>query len=210
MVEDPGTPGVQDVTFAVATVNGEVTGRLPVANTIVTPARDSVLRVGAKARYRGAAGDQRRLLGTRSRRANRGNNWAINTGNGYYGGVQFDQNTWERNGGLRYAGRADLATREGADRNRRGDPARQDGEPGLFAAAAEHDHPATNSHRDQEHRQGNSTFPAAQGLGQNFVHDANTLRRIVLPQGSAKSTMFWRSDRGSGPSRWPCSIAARG
>ena len=41
-----------------------------------------------------------------------GGNWAINTGNGYYGGVQFDQNTWERNGGLRYAGRADLATRE--------------------------------------------------------------------------------------------------
>ena len=41
-----------------------------------------------------------------------GGNWAINTGNGYFGGVQFDQNTWERNGGLRYAGRADLATRE--------------------------------------------------------------------------------------------------
>lgn len=41
-----------------------------------------------------------------------GGNWAINTGNGFYGGVQFDQNTWERSGGLRYAARADLATRE--------------------------------------------------------------------------------------------------
>jgi len=41
-----------------------------------------------------------------------GGNWAINTGNGFYGGVQFDQNTWERHGGLRYAPRADLATRE--------------------------------------------------------------------------------------------------
>jgi len=41
-----------------------------------------------------------------------GGNWAINTGNGFFGGVQFDQNTWERNGGLRYAARADLATRE--------------------------------------------------------------------------------------------------
>ncbi len=39
-------------------------------------------------------------------------NWAINTGNGFYGGVQFDQNTWERWGGLEYAPRADLATRE--------------------------------------------------------------------------------------------------
>ena len=41
-----------------------------------------------------------------------GGNWSINTGNGFYGGVQFDQNTWERWGGLEYAPRADLATRE--------------------------------------------------------------------------------------------------
>ncbi|HSX43910.1 MAG TPA: transglycosylase family protein [Candidatus Saccharimonadales bacterium] len=41
-----------------------------------------------------------------------GGNWAINTGNGYYGGLQFDQGTWESNGGLAYASRADLATRD--------------------------------------------------------------------------------------------------
>jgi len=41
-----------------------------------------------------------------------GGNWAINTGNGYYGGLQFSQSTWEGAGGLRYAPRADLATRE--------------------------------------------------------------------------------------------------
>ncbi|MFJ6623373.1 transglycosylase family protein [Kitasatospora sp. NPDC091335] len=39
-------------------------------------------------------------------------NWRINTGNGYYGGLQFDQPTWRENGGLGYAPRADLATRE--------------------------------------------------------------------------------------------------
>ena len=39
-------------------------------------------------------------------------NWAINTGNGYYGGVQFSQSTWEAFGGTQYAARADLATRE--------------------------------------------------------------------------------------------------
>jgi resuscitation-promoting factor RpfA len=38
--------------------------------------------------------------------------WAINTGNGYYGGLQFYQPTWEGFGGLEYAARADLATRE--------------------------------------------------------------------------------------------------
>ncbi len=40
------------------------------------------------------------------------NNWHINTGNGYYGGLQFAQSTWESFGGLAYAPRADLATRE--------------------------------------------------------------------------------------------------
>ena len=48
VVDDPGMPGTQDVTFAVATVNGVETGRLPVANVVVTPARDGVLRIGAK------------------------------------------------------------------------------------------------------------------------------------------------------------------
>jgi len=41
-----------------------------------------------------------------------GGNWSINTGNGYYGGLQFSQSTWEGVGGLSYAPRADLASRE--------------------------------------------------------------------------------------------------
>ena len=41
-----------------------------------------------------------------------GNNWSINTGNGYYGGLQFSQSTWEAYGGGQYASRADQATRE--------------------------------------------------------------------------------------------------
>jgi LysM repeat protein len=41
-----------------------------------------------------------------------GGNWAINTGNGYYGGLQFTQGTWAGAGGLSYAPRADLATPE--------------------------------------------------------------------------------------------------
>lgn len=111
IVENPGNPGVQDVTFSVATVNGVETGRLPVANVVVTPARDGVLRVGAK------PGTEVPPVSNGSTwdalaRCEAGGNWAINTGNGYFGGVQFDQNTWERSGGLRYAQRADLATRE--------------------------------------------------------------------------------------------------
>lgn len=40
-----------------------------------------------------------------------GNNWSINTGNGFYGGVQFTNSTWAAYGGLAYAPRADLATK---------------------------------------------------------------------------------------------------
>jgi uncharacterized protein YabE (DUF348 family) len=111
VVDDPGMPGTQDVTFAVSTVNGVETGRLPVANVVITPARDGVLRVGAKPGTEVPPVTNGAVWDSLSK-CEAGGNWAIDTGNGFYGGVQFDQNTWERQGGLRYAPRADLATRE--------------------------------------------------------------------------------------------------
>ncbi|MFI7220718.1 transglycosylase family protein [Micromonospora maritima] len=44
-------------------------------------------------------------------RCESGGNWHINTGNGYYGGLQFSRGTWNGYGGRRYAARADLASR---------------------------------------------------------------------------------------------------
>jgi len=41
-----------------------------------------------------------------------GNNWAINTGNGYHGGLQFSQGTWASHGGGQYAPSANMATKE--------------------------------------------------------------------------------------------------
>lgn len=41
-----------------------------------------------------------------------GGNWSINTGNGYYGGLQFSASTWAAYGGTAYAARADLASKE--------------------------------------------------------------------------------------------------
>jgi uncharacterized protein YabE (DUF348 family) len=111
VVEDAGAPGTQDVTFAVAYLNGVETSRLPVANVVITPARDGVLRVGAKPGTEVPPVSNGGTWDALSR-CEAGGNWAINTGNGFYGGVQFDQNTWERQGGLRYAPRADLATKE--------------------------------------------------------------------------------------------------
>ena len=40
-----------------------------------------------------------------------GGNWKINTGNGFYGGVQFSASTWKAHGGKTYASQAHLATK---------------------------------------------------------------------------------------------------
>lgn len=111
VVENVGRSGVADVTYEVTTVNGVETGRKPVGSTVRVAPEPRVVRVGAKPGtevppvQNGATWDALAQCEATG-------NWAINTGNGFYGGVQFDQNTWERQGGLKYAPRADLATRE--------------------------------------------------------------------------------------------------
>ncbi|MFF0610178.1 transglycosylase family protein [Nocardia tengchongensis] len=111
IVENAGVPGTQDVTFAVSIVNGQEAAKDPIKSTVIVPAQPKTVRRGAKPGTEvpevrdGHTWDA--LAGCESN-----GNWAINTGNGYYGGIQFDQGTWERQGGTRYAPRADLATRE--------------------------------------------------------------------------------------------------
>ena len=111
VVENPGRSGVADITYEVTMVNGVETGRKPVGSTVRVAPEPKVVRVGAKPGtevppvQNGATWDALAHCEATG-------NWAINTGNGFYGGVQFDQNTWERQGGLKYAPRADLATRE--------------------------------------------------------------------------------------------------
>ena len=39
-----------------------------------------------------------------------GGNWSANTGNGFYGGLQFTQGTWDAYGGGQYAASANLAS----------------------------------------------------------------------------------------------------
>ncbi|WP_327683471.1 transglycosylase family protein [Streptomyces sp. NBC_00467] len=40
-----------------------------------------------------------------------GGNWSINTGNGYYGGLQFSASTWAAYGGTQFASTADQASK---------------------------------------------------------------------------------------------------
>ncbi|MEU4345405.1 transglycosylase family protein [Nocardia sp. NPDC023852] len=111
VVETTGAPGVQDVTFAVTMVNGKEVHREPIGSTVKVTAQPKTVRKGAKPGTEVPPVRDGAIWDALARCESTGN-WGINTGNGYYGGVQFDQGTWERQGGLKYAPRADLATRE--------------------------------------------------------------------------------------------------
>ncbi|WP_336084423.1 transglycosylase family protein [Nocardia sp. SSK8] len=111
VVENPGVPGLHEATFAVTIVNGVEAGRVQVNSKVITPAEPKTIRKGAKPGTEVPEVRDGAIWDALARCESTGN-WAINTGNGYYGGIQFDQSTWERQGGLKYAPRADLATRE--------------------------------------------------------------------------------------------------
>jgi hypothetical protein len=77
--------------------------RIPVA-TVATGALALGISAGAAEAAPASAWD--RLAACES-----GGNWSINTGNGFYGGLQFTASTWRAFGGTAYASRADLASR---------------------------------------------------------------------------------------------------
>ncbi|MFT4200720.1 transglycosylase family protein [Gordonia sp. (in: high G+C Gram-positive bacteria)] len=109
VVEKPGKPGQARVSYLVTTVNGKETKRKKIGSQDLTKPVAATVRVGTKpgAPYvpPGSVWDQLAQCEATG-------NWHINTGNGFYGGVQFDAGTWLRWGGGKYAPRADLATRE--------------------------------------------------------------------------------------------------
>ena len=74
---------------------------------IVAP-KSARVTVGTKASNLNLA---RAAMWDRIARCESGGNWSINTGNGYYGGLQFANASWRANGGADFAPRADLASR---------------------------------------------------------------------------------------------------
>lgn len=114
-VVNPGAAGRERVTVRIREVNGEEAGREVIKRDELTPARERVVSVGTKPAAPAAASAPAVAGGTvwdELVQCEATGNWAINTGNGFYGGLQFTQQTWEGFGGTQYAPRADLATRE--------------------------------------------------------------------------------------------------
>ncbi|MDH6283417.1 resuscitation-promoting factor [Prescottella agglutinans] len=110
-VENPGAPGERTVTASVTTVNGAETHRQELSSSVVREAAPAVVRVGTKAKPSAPSVANGSVWDSIAHCEATGN-WSINSGNGYYGGLQFNQSTWAAYGGTQYAPRADLATRE--------------------------------------------------------------------------------------------------
>jgi uncharacterized protein YabE (DUF348 family) len=139
-VTQQGAPGKDSVTYQVVTTNGQQTAKNEASRTPITAAQPTIVTVGTKkaavvrssssSSSGGSSSSSSSSSGSSSSNsapASSGssginwdaiancestNNWSINTGNGYYGGLQFDSGTWLSNGGGQYAPRADLATKE--------------------------------------------------------------------------------------------------
>jgi resuscitation-promoting factor RpfB len=120
-----GVNGSARATYDVLYVNGKAAKRTLVSTQQLTAPEARVVKVGTKARPTpppappvssgGGATPPPNTSGLNwdaVAQCESGGNWHINTGNGYYGGLQFDSGTWLANGGGAYAPRADLASRE--------------------------------------------------------------------------------------------------
>ena len=93
-----GRAGLRDVTYRIVYRNDEVAVKKVVRQTVRQQPVDKVVKVGTKevatTNFAGGSTVWDRLAQCES-----GGNWAINTGNGYYGGLQFSLGTWQAYGG---------------------------------------------------------------------------------------------------------------
>jgi len=85
-----GRPGIRDVVYKFVLENNKVVSRHTNVRDVLKKPRAKIVRVGTQEPY----GVWDRLAGCES-----GGNWHINTGNGYYGGLQFSLGTWQGYGG---------------------------------------------------------------------------------------------------------------
>ncbi|QFZ23998.1 resuscitation-promoting factor [Saccharothrix syringae] len=104
-VVEPGAAGEQIVTYRVTVKNGQEIGREKLGAKVTREPVARKVKVGTKLPPDGAVWDS-------LAKCEAGGNWAINTGNGYYGGLQFNKGTWDAYGGGQYAAYPHQATRE--------------------------------------------------------------------------------------------------
>lgn len=94
-----GQDGSRHVVYRITFKNGKVAVRKVLRSHVLSDPVAAILRVGTKSRpvstnFAGGSSVWDRIAACES-----GGNWAANTGNGYYGGLQFNIGTWQSYGG---------------------------------------------------------------------------------------------------------------
>lgn len=126
VVETYGTPLVENNTYEYSYLNGKLVDTKLIKTKVIDPGTAQVIKVGTKAKPVEKAKETTKASTTTSTSSSSsknwdavascesGGNWSINTGNGYYGGLQFSSGTWawaSSAAGVS-ATRADLASRD--------------------------------------------------------------------------------------------------
>jgi resuscitation-promoting factor RpfB len=111
-VEREGKDGKIERVVEIVYVDGKKTDEKVLSETVVAEAVDRIVVVGTKARPApspsptsgggGGGGNVDGGVWDRLAECESGGNWSINTGNGYYGGLQFSLGTWQAYGGSGY------------------------------------------------------------------------------------------------------------
>ncbi|MHC6220018.1 transglycosylase family protein [Arthrobacter sp. MMS24-S77] len=117
-VTQEGVLGLLSKKFKLVLVDGREASRTLVSSDVTVNPVSAKVTVGTKERPKPAAavasgptGAPNEAMWDKIAQCESGGNWAINTGNGYYGGLQFDIQTWIGSGGGAYAPNASQASK---------------------------------------------------------------------------------------------------
>ncbi len=110
----PGADGSKTQTVLITVENGVEVSRQVTGEQVTKEPVTEVVAAGTKERPAAPAPPPVTdgSVWDRLAQCESGGNWAINTGNGYYGGLQFSAGTWRSQGGTQYAPLPHQATRE--------------------------------------------------------------------------------------------------
>ncbi|KRF37854.1 transglycosylase [Nocardioides sp. Soil805] len=94
-----GRPGLRDVTYELRFRNDELVARKVLSSDVKRAPVDAIVKVGTKEAPSEPNFASGGTVWDALAQCESGGNWAINTGNGYYGGLQFNLGTWQAYGG---------------------------------------------------------------------------------------------------------------
>ncbi|HEX3197854.1 MAG TPA: ubiquitin-like domain-containing protein [Propionibacteriaceae bacterium] len=108
-IDTPGVAGVRKVTYRLVRHNGEIVDRTKIKSKLIKKPVTEVILVGTKtttAKKSSGSSTPSGSVWDKIAECESGGDWSINTGNGYYGGLQFSLSTWRAYGGSGYPHKA--------------------------------------------------------------------------------------------------------